>query len=144
MSHDNEEWCKVWRKTDLLFQEWQNLVEFWSKQSKVSKMWTLIGPFRSIYRTFDLKKYRRVIMTLKSHVKFEEKLTCGLEMTWGEFDKLSPEHLKVPKLVVRDCQRITFIMLNGTLCKIEHHQIFYFLLFLLAFPSADISFFTNF
>ena len=32
------------------------------------------------YTTFDLKKYKRVyFMTLKSHAKFEEKLTCGLE-----------------------------------------------------------------
>ena len=112
MSHDTEEWCKIWRKTDL-FQEWQNLVEFWSKQSKVSKMYTLIGSFRAKYRSFDLNKYRRVLMTLKSHVKFEEKLTCGLEMTWNEFGKFSPEHLKVSKLVVRDCQQITFISLNG-------------------------------
>ena len=22
MSHDTEEWCKIWRKTDLLFQKW--------------------------------------------------------------------------------------------------------------------------
>ena len=23
MSHDNEEWFKVWRKTDTLFQKWR-------------------------------------------------------------------------------------------------------------------------
>ena len=36
-------------------------------------------------------------MTLKSHAKFEEKLTCGLENE--EFDKFSSEHFKVSKLV---------------------------------------------
>ena len=41
---------------------------------------TLIGHFCAKYTTFDLKKYKGVyFMTLKSHAKFEEKLTCGLE-----------------------------------------------------------------
>ena len=37
MSHDTEEWCTVRRKTDLLFQEWQEFREFWSQHSKFSK-----------------------------------------------------------------------------------------------------------
>ena len=28
MSHDPEEWCKIWRKTYLLFQKWQKFGEF--------------------------------------------------------------------------------------------------------------------
>ena len=36
-------------------------------------------------------------MTLKSDVKFEEKLTCCLEND-EEFGKFSSEHSKVPKL----------------------------------------------
>ena len=35
-------------------------------------------------------------MTMKSDAQFEEKLTCGLEMTWG-ICKLSLEHLIVSK-----------------------------------------------
>ena len=35
-------------------------------------------------------------MTLKSDVKFEEKLACGLEN--DKYEKFSPEHLKVSKL----------------------------------------------
>ena len=61
MSHDTQKWCKVWRKTDLLFQKWQHFGEFSSKHSKVSKIWALIGPFRTKYITFALKKYRGVI-----------------------------------------------------------------------------------
>ena len=60
MSHDTEEWCKIWRKTDLLFQKWQEFGEFLSEDSKVSKICTLISPFRAAYITFDLKKYREV------------------------------------------------------------------------------------
>ena len=77
ISYDTEEWFKIWRNTNLLFQKWQEFVEFWSEHSKVSKICTLIGPFRAKYITFDLKKYRGVI--LKSHAKFEEKLACGPE-----------------------------------------------------------------
>ena len=80
MSHDTDEWCKICRKTDLLFQKWQEFGEYCSENSKVSKIWTLIGPFYAKYMTFDLKKYRGVIFhDTKSHAKFEEKLTCGLE-----------------------------------------------------------------
>ena len=60
MSHDTEDWCKIWRKTDLLFQKWQGFGEFWSKHSKISKICLLIGPFCEKYITFHLKKYRAV------------------------------------------------------------------------------------
>ena len=61
MSHHTEEWCQIWRKTNLLFEKWQEFDEFWSKHSKVSKIYALIGPFRAMYIMFDLKKYRGVI-----------------------------------------------------------------------------------
>ena len=77
LSYDTEEWNKIWRKTELLFQKWQDFGEFWSKYSKVSKICILIDLFRAKNITFDLKKYRGVI--LKSLAKFEEKLTCSLE-----------------------------------------------------------------
>ena len=35
-------------------------------------------------------------MTLKSHVKFEEKLTCGLQ---NNMSNLANFHLKTPKLI---------------------------------------------
>ena len=37
-------------------------------------------------------------MTLKSNVKFEEKLTCGLENDMEVYGKFSPEHLEVSKI----------------------------------------------
>ena len=80
MYHDIEDWCKIWRKTDLLFQKWQEFGKFKSEHSKVSKIFTLIYHVRATYITFDLKS-REVLsfMTLKSHVKFEENLCSGLE-----------------------------------------------------------------
>ena len=61
VSHGTEDWCKIWRKTDLLFQNWQEFGEFLSEHSKVSKICTLIGSLHEKYVMFDLKKYRGVI-----------------------------------------------------------------------------------
>ena len=43
----------IWR-----FKNDKNLVNFDLSNSKVSKICTLIGPFRAKHITFDLKKYR--------------------------------------------------------------------------------------
>ena len=61
MPHDIEKWCKIWRKTDLLFQKWQECGEFCYKHSKFPKISTLIVFFCSKYRMLDLRKYRGVI-----------------------------------------------------------------------------------
>ena len=53
VSHDIKEWCKIWRKTYLLFKN--------DKNFQVSKTYTLIGPFCAKYLTLDLKMYRGVI-----------------------------------------------------------------------------------
>ena len=99
MSHDTKEWCKIWRKTDLLFQKWQEFGEFWSEQSKISKICTLIGPVRAKYITFDQKKYRGIIFhdTEKS-CKVLRKTDLWSGKWHEEFGKFSPEHLKVSKL----------------------------------------------
>ena len=99
MFHDTEEWCKIWRKTDLLFQKWQEFGEFWFKHSKVSKIWTLIGPFRAKYITFGLKKYRGVIFhDTEESCKIWRKNDLWFGKWHEEFGKFSPEHWKVSKL----------------------------------------------
>ena len=95
-SHDIEEWYKIRKKTDLLFQKWQKFGEFWPEHSKALKICNLIGSFRAKYITFDLKKCRGVIfhdtldwckISKKSDLRFEK---------WHEtFGKFSPEHSKV-------------------------------------------------
>ena len=61
ISHDPEDWCKIWRKTDLLFQKWQEFGEIWPEHSKVYKTCTFICSYCAKYLMFDLKKYRGVI-----------------------------------------------------------------------------------
>ena len=46
MCHENEEWCKNWREIDLLFYNWyEEFDEFLPEHSKVSNIYTLMGPF---------------------------------------------------------------------------------------------------
>ena len=62
MCHDNEEWHKIWRRIDLLFQNWhEEFDEFWSEHSKVSKVCTLLGFFWPKHIIFGLRKLREVI-----------------------------------------------------------------------------------
>ena len=61
ISHDREDRCKIWRKTDLSFQKWQEFDKHWPEHSKVSITCTFLCPYCAKYLMFDLKKYRRVI-----------------------------------------------------------------------------------
>ena len=99
MSHDKEEWCKIWKKADLLFQKWQESSEFWPEHSRVSKTCTLMSSFWPKYIIFELKKYRRVIFSdPKEGCKIWRKTNLWFGNWHEEFDKFSPEHLKFPKL----------------------------------------------
>ena len=76
MPRDLEDWRKIWRKTDLLFQKWQEFGENWSEHSNVSKTCPLICSYCAKYLMLNLKKYRGVIFhDMKSDAKFEEELT---------------------------------------------------------------------
>ena len=45
-SNDTEEWWKIWRGTDLWFQNWQKeFDEFWLENLKASKIYTFMGCF---------------------------------------------------------------------------------------------------
>ena len=80
MAHDLEDWRKIWRKTDLLFQKWQEFSEYWPEHSKASKIYISIGSYSAKYLIFDLKSIEELsFLTVKNDAKFEEKLTCGLE-----------------------------------------------------------------
>ena len=60
--NDTEEWWKIWRGIDLSFQNWhKEFDKFWLENSKVSKVYTLMGSFWPKCIMFELKKNRRVI-----------------------------------------------------------------------------------
>ena len=98
MSHDTEDWCKIW-KNDLLFQKWQQFSEFWSEHSKVSKICTLIGPFCAKYMTFGLIKYRVIIFHDNGEpCKVWRKAGLWFGKWHEKFGKFSPEHSKLSKI----------------------------------------------
>ena len=99
MSHDTEEWSKIWRKTDLLFQKYQEFGKFWPDCLKFSKICTLICSFCTMYITFDLKKWRGVnLHDTEESCKIWRKTDLWFGKLHEEFGKFLPEHLKVSKL----------------------------------------------
>ena len=100
MCHDTEEWCKIWRKTDL-FQKWQKFGEFWPEHSEVSKICTFTGSFYAKYITLDPKMYIGVILhDSEEWCKMLRKTNLWFGKWHEEFRKFSPEHLKVSKLEI--------------------------------------------
>ena len=88
--------CKIWRKTDFLFQKWQEFGEFWSEHSKVSKICTLMGSFWPRYMMLELKKYRGVIFYgTQEWFKIWRKTDFWFEKWHEEFSEFLPEHLNV-------------------------------------------------
>ena len=97
--HDPQDWCIIWRKTDLLFQKWQEFGKIWPKHSKVSKPCTFICSYCEKYLMFDLRKYRGVIFhDTEGWCKIWRKTDLWFEKWYEEYGKFSPEPLKVSKL----------------------------------------------
>ena len=86
MRYDNEEWCKIWNRIDLLVQNWhKEFNKFWLKHSKISKFCTLMGSFWANYIMFQLKKYRGVIFdgTQDWYKVWRKTDLCFQKLTWG-------------------------------------------------------------
>ena len=81
MCNDTDEWWKIWREIDLLFQNWhKEFDEFWFENLKVSKTYTLIRCFWPKYIMFELKNTQELcLMVLNIDAKFEGKLTCAFK-----------------------------------------------------------------
>ena len=101
ISNDTEEWWKIWRGIDLSFQNWhKEFHEFWFENSKVSKIYTLMGCFWLKYIMFELKKYRGAIFhDTRVRCKIWRKTDLWFGKWHEEFSKFSSEHLKMSKLV---------------------------------------------
>ena len=90
MSHDSIEWCKNWRKTNFMFQKWQEFcvdpstqkskkLHFdWSLLCKVYNVWP-----KKVQRSF-LWWHRRVVQNLKKNWLVVRKMTWGI---WQIFTK---------------------------------------------------------
>ena len=80
--HDIEEWCKIWRKTDLLLGKWhEEFGKFSPEHSKVSKLKLWWDPFVQSRKCMSLKCTEELcVMTMKNDTKIEEELT----LIWSE------------------------------------------------------------
>ena len=91
MCHDNEEWCKIWREIDWLFQNWQEeFGKFWTEHSKVSNICALIGSFWPKHIMFELKQHREVMFDgTKFWFKIWSKTDMCFQKWHEEFGKFS-------------------------------------------------------
>ena len=76
MSFITEEWFKIWRKTDVWFEKWQEFGKFSPEHSKVSKLRLWWVPFIQSRKSMSLEFTEELcVMTMKNDAKFEEELT---------------------------------------------------------------------
>ena len=60
-SHNNEEWCKIWRGTDLYFEKWhEEFCEFWPNSRKTQNLKFSGLILTKVYNVWA-KKYRGVM-----------------------------------------------------------------------------------
>ena len=76
--HDSEEWCKIWRKTNLWFEKWRKeFGKFLPEHSDVSKLGFWWDPFIKIRKCMSFKFIEKLcIMTKKNDANFEEEFAC--------------------------------------------------------------------
>ena len=100
--HDIEQWCKIWRKTDLLLGKWhEEFDKIWPEHSKVSKIFTLMGSLWAKYILFELQRYRGVIFhETEEGYKIWRGIYFYFQNWHKEFDKIWPKHSKILKIFI--------------------------------------------
>ena len=82
--HDTKRWCKVWRKTELWFEKWnEKFGKFPPEDLKVSKLEIWCNPFVQSRKCMSLKFTKELcVMTMRNDAKFEEELTFISKLAW--------------------------------------------------------------
>ena len=94
MSHDTEEWFKIQRKTDLLIQKWQDLVNFDLNTQNSRNFyfdWFLLC---KVYNIWPKKVWRSYLSWHCKICKIWRKANLWFERWHQEYDQFSLEHLK--------------------------------------------------
>ena len=110
ISNDTE-WWKIWREIDFSFQNChKEFDEFWLQNSKVSKMYPLMGCFWPNYIMFELKEYREVMLNYtQDWYKILRKTgLCFQKLTWGIWQIFTRaiESLQIGTLMANFCLKL--------------------------------------
>ena len=97
--HDTEEWYKIWKGINLWFENWHKEFNNFDLSTRKSQKCSLrCAPFEQVIFS-ELEKYRRAIFHgTEDWCKIWRKTELQFGKWHEEFDKFSPEHLKVSKL----------------------------------------------
>ena len=99
--HDIEEWCKIWKKTDLLLGKWhEEFGKFSPEHSKVSKLEFWWDFFVQIRESMSLKCAEELcVMTMKNGAKIEEELNFCFKIDMRSFTNFDLSTRKSKKFV---------------------------------------------
>ena len=99
MFNETQDWCKVWRRTDLCFQKWhEEFGQFSPEHSKISIICTLMGCFWPKYIMLELRKHRGVMFDdNQDWSKVWRKTDFCFQKWHKEFGQFSPEHVRKSK-----------------------------------------------
>ena len=102
MFDGTEDWCKIWRKTDLCFQKWhEEFGKFSPEHLKVSKLGPWWHPFIQSRNCMSLKFTGEFcVMTMKNDTKFEEELTCQFKIDMRNLTNFDPSTRKSQKFAL--------------------------------------------
>ena len=112
------------RGIDLTFQNWhKEFDEFWLENSKVPKIYTLMGCLWPNYIMFELKKYRGVMFdcTQDWHKVWRKTGLCFQKLTWGiwQISTRALENLEIGTLMAYFCLKLKMYELKncrGVMC----------------------------
>ena len=93
--HDTEEWCKIWRKTDLWFGKWhEEYGKFSPEQLKVSKLAYWWDPLIQSRKSVSLKSTEVMCHDNEEWCKIWRGIELSFQNWHEEFDKIWPEYSK--------------------------------------------------
>ena len=130
ISHDTEEWCKIWWKTYLLLEKWhEEFGKFSPEHSKVSKSELWWNPFAQSRKCMTLKFTDELcVMTMKNYTKIEEELTCRFKIDMRNFTSfdLCTQKCKTcvvigslwPKYILFELQKYRGVIFHDTVMNI--------------------------
>ena len=125
--HDAEEWCKIWRKTDLWFEKWhEEFGKFSLEQWKMSKLGLWWDPFFQSRKCMSLKFTEELwVITMKNDAKCLKRNWLVISnLTWGIWRILTRvlENLKNlhfnwllwPNYIMFELKKYRGVMFDGT------------------------------